>query len=83
MLLIGWGLHVHLATCCCIYFKIFDRNGYIVSAVVLYLPVRAVAKARILPADVIVIYFEDAVGPDAKVTARNQVLRSLAEGFTD
>ena len=51
---------------------------------VLYLPgsnLKAIAKARTLPADMIVMDLEDAVAPDAKVTARNQVLGSLAEGF--
>ncbi len=51
---------------------------------VLYLPgsnLKAIAKARTLPADMIVMDLEDAVAPDAKVTARSQVLGSLAEGF--
>ena len=51
---------------------------------VLYLPgsnLKAIAKARTLPADMIVMDLEDAVAPDAKSTARKQVIDSLAEGF--
>ena len=51
---------------------------------VLYLPgsnLKAIAKARTLPADMIVMDLEDAVAPDAKATARKQVVDSLAEGF--
>ena len=50
----------------------------------LYLPAsnaRAIAKARTLPADVIILDLEDAVAPDAKVTAREAALAAVAEGF--
>lgn len=41
---------------------------------------RALEKARSLPADVIFIDLEDAVGPDFKAEARSNALAALAEG---
>ena len=49
----------------------------------LYLPAsnqRAIAKARELPADVIILDLEDAVAPDAKADARAQAVAAVAEG---
>ena len=49
----------------------------------LYLPAsnaRAIAKARALPADVIILDLEDAVAPDAKAEARAQAVAALGEG---
>lgn len=49
----------------------------------LYLPAsnqRAIAKARDLPADVIILDLEDAVAPEAKADARAQAVAALAEG---
>ena len=49
----------------------------------LYLPAsnaRAIAKARELPADVIILDLEDAVAPDAKAEARAQAVAALEEG---
>ena len=49
----------------------------------LYLPAsnaRAIAKARDLPADVIILDLEDAVAPDAKAEARAQAVAALGEG---
>ena len=49
----------------------------------LYLPAsnaRAIAKARELPADVIILDLEDAVAPDAKAEARAQAVTALGEG---
>ena len=49
----------------------------------LYLPAsnaRAIAKARELPADVIILDLEDAVAPDAKAEARAQAVAALGEG---
>ena len=49
----------------------------------LYLPgsnARAIAKARTLPADVILLDLEDAVAPTAKEAARALVVGALAEG---
>lgn len=49
----------------------------------LYLPAsnaKAVAKARSLPADVVILDLEDAVAPDAKVDARAAAFAALAEG---
>lgn len=52
---------------------------------VLYLPAsnpRAVEKARTLPADVVILDLEDAVGPDDKATARDAAVTALAQaGF--
>lgn len=50
----------------------------------LYLPAsnaRAIAKARDLPADVILLDLEDAVAPDAKDAARDAAVAAVAEGF--
>ena len=50
---------------------------------VLYMPgsnPRALAKARSLAADGLILDLEDAVAPDAKQEARQQVLAALAEG---
>ena len=50
---------------------------------VLYLPgsnARALAKARDLPADALILDLEDAVAPDAKDTARSQVAEAVAAG---
>ncbi|MEQ9641362.1 MAG: CoA ester lyase [Alphaproteobacteria bacterium] len=41
---------------------------------------RALAKARELPADVVIVDLEDAVAPDAKVAARAQAVAALGEG---
>lgn len=41
---------------------------------------RAMEKARILPADVVIFDLEDAVAPDAKVTARAAVASTLLDG---
>ena len=49
----------------------------------LYLPAsngRAIAKARELPADVIILDLEDAVAPDAKAEARAKAVAALGEG---
>lgn len=49
----------------------------------LYLPAsnqRAIAKARELPADVIILDLEDAVAPEAKAEARAQAVAALGEG---
>jgi citrate lyase subunit beta/citryl-CoA lyase len=50
---------------------------------VLYMPgsnPRALAKGRELPADALILDLEDAVAPDAKQTAREQVAAAVAEG---
>ena len=49
----------------------------------LYMPgsnARALEKGRSLPADALILDLEDAVAPDAKETARRQVLDALARG---
>jgi citrate lyase subunit beta/citryl-CoA lyase len=49
----------------------------------LYLPAsnaKALAKARTLPADVIVLDLEDAVAPEMKIEAREAALAAVAEG---
>src|SRR5215470_9319976 len=49
----------------------------------LYLPAsnaKAIAKARTLPADVVILDLEDAVAPDAKIEARAAALAAIAEG---
>jgi citrate lyase subunit beta/citryl-CoA lyase len=51
---------------------------------VLYMPgsnARAMAKARTLPVDGIILDLEDAVAPDAKAAARKQVAEAVATGF--
>ncbi len=50
---------------------------------VLYMPganARALEKGRALDADALILDLEDAVAPDAKLTARDQVMAALAEG---
>ncbi|MFZ5691295.1 MAG: HpcH/HpaI aldolase/citrate lyase family protein [Pseudomonadota bacterium] len=50
---------------------------------VLYMPgsnARAIEKARTLPADGVIIDLEDAVAPDAKVAAREQVASAVKQG---
>jgi citrate lyase subunit beta / citryl-CoA lyase len=50
---------------------------------VLYMPganTRALEKARGLPADGLIFDLEDAVAPDAKLAARENVLKALGEG---
>lgn len=50
---------------------------------VLYMPgsnARALDKSRTLPADGLIFDLEDAVAPDAKVTARNQVVQAYEAG---
>jgi citrate lyase subunit beta / citryl-CoA lyase len=50
---------------------------------ILYMPgsnPRALEKGRSLPADGLVLDLEDAVAPDAKQTARDQILAALKEG---
>ncbi len=42
---------------------------------------RAVAKARALPCDVVILDLEDAVAPDAKVDARAAAVAAVREGF--
>ncbi|HEX8055551.1 MAG TPA: CoA ester lyase [Novosphingobium sp.] len=49
----------------------------------LYLPAsnaKAIAKARTLPADVVILDLEDAVAPEAKVEARAAALAAVTEG---
>lgn len=49
----------------------------------LYMPgsnARALEKARALPADTLILDLEDAVAPDAKATARNQVAAAVKAG---
>ncbi len=49
----------------------------------LYMPgsnARALEKARTLPADVLILDLEDAVAPDAKAAARNQVAEAVKAG---
>ncbi|TCM21939.1 citrate lyase subunit beta/citryl-CoA lyase [Novosphingobium sp. PhB165] len=49
----------------------------------LYLPAsneRAIAKARTLPCDVVILDLEDAVAPEAKDAARETAIRAVAEG---
>jgi citrate lyase subunit beta/citryl-CoA lyase len=50
---------------------------------VLYMPgsnLRALEKARTIPADGLILDLEDAVSPDAKDTARDQIKAAVAEG---
>jgi citrate lyase subunit beta/citryl-CoA lyase len=50
----------------------------------LYLPAsntRALAKARTLPCDAVILDLEDAVAPEAKVEARDRAVAALAGGF--
>jgi citrate lyase subunit beta/citryl-CoA lyase len=49
----------------------------------LFMPVsnaRALEKARILPADGIILDLEDSVAPEAKATARDQIAQAIAAG---
>jgi citrate lyase subunit beta / citryl-CoA lyase len=49
----------------------------------LYMPgsnPKALAKARELPADVVILDMEDSVAPEAKVEARERIVATLAEG---
>jgi citrate lyase subunit beta / citryl-CoA lyase len=49
----------------------------------LYLPAsnaKAIAKARTLPCDVVILDLEDAVAPDAKAMAREQAVAAVQEG---
>ena len=49
----------------------------------LYLPAsnpRAIAKARTLPADIVILDLEDAVAPDAKESAREAAIAAVREG---
>ncbi|MGA7676013.1 MAG: CoA ester lyase [Rhizomicrobium sp.] len=51
---------------------------------VLYMPgsnARALEKARLLPADALILDLEDAVAPDTKETARAQVCAAVKAGF--
>src|ERR1700722_16077928 len=50
---------------------------------VLYMPgsnLRALAKARMLPADAVILDLEDSVSPDQKALARDQVVAIAREG---
>ena len=50
----------------------------------LYMPganTRALEKAKILPADSLILDLEDAVAPDAKSSARENILKALESGF--
>jgi len=50
---------------------------------VLYMPgsnARAIEKARTLPVDAVILDLEDSVAPDAKVTARQQVVEAVRAG---
>ena len=49
----------------------------------LYMPgsnARALEKAKTLPADVLIFDLEDAVSPDRKIAARDQVVAALRQG---
>jgi citrate lyase subunit beta/citryl-CoA lyase len=53
---------------------------------VLYMPgsnPRALEKARELPADVLILDLEDAVAPEAKLQAREAVVKAIQGGFGD
>jgi len=50
---------------------------------VVYMPgsnARALEKARTLPADAVILDLEDSVAPDAKATARKQVVEAVTAG---
>jgi citrate lyase subunit beta / citryl-CoA lyase len=50
---------------------------------VLYMPgsnARAIEKARTLPVDAVILDLEDSVAPDAKVMARDQVIKAVKAG---
>jgi len=66
-----------------------EQGGLIMEAAVrqrrsaLYLPAsnaRAIAKARTLDCDVVILDLEDAVAPDAKAVAREQAVAAVREG---
>src|SRR4029077_17018104 len=44
---------------------------------------RALEKARELPADVLILDLEDAVAPEAKLQARDAVVKAIQQGFGD
>ena len=49
----------------------------------LYLPAtnaKALAKARTLPVDIVILYLEDAVAPDRKAEARDAAVAAVKEG---
>ncbi|MGB7035600.1 MAG: CoA ester lyase [Xanthobacteraceae bacterium] len=53
---------------------------------VLYMPgsnARALEKARELPADCLILDLEDAVAPEAKAAARDNIVKALKTGFGD
>jgi citrate lyase subunit beta / citryl-CoA lyase len=53
---------------------------------VLYMPgsnPRALEKVRELPADVLILDLEDAVAPEAKLQAREAVVKAIQQGFGD
>jgi len=53
---------------------------------VLYMPgsnLRALEKARELPADGLILDLEDAVAPEAKAAARDNIVKALKTGFGD
>ena len=53
---------------------------------VLYMPgsnARALEKARELPADGLILDLEDAVAPEAKAVARDNIVKALKTGFGD
>src|ERR1700735_4427660 len=53
---------------------------------VLYMPgsnARALEKARELPADGLILDLEDAVAPEAKAVARDNIVKALKNGFGD
>ncbi|HEX4042813.1 MAG TPA: CoA ester lyase [Xanthobacteraceae bacterium] len=53
---------------------------------VLYMPgsnLRALEKARELPADGLILDLEDAVAPEAKTAARDNIVKALKTGFGD
>jgi citrate lyase subunit beta / citryl-CoA lyase len=53
---------------------------------VLYMPgsnLRALEKARELPSDVLILDLEDAVAPEAKLQARDAVVKAIQQGFGD
>lgn len=62
------------------------RSGAMRRRSVLFMPAsnpRAMAKARDLPCDAVILDLEDAVAPDAKAAARDAALAAAGEGFGD
>ncbi len=60
-----------------------DTNAIKPRRSVLYMPgsnKRALEKARTLPADALIMDLEDSVAPDAKTTARENVIAALQAG---